>query len=148
MPKGRILAQKPNIATLFNLHQLLWLHYFSYYSGCLPILHGTLAMTHHSTHLRRKYSRLMWLDTGQILLNMGTYTILSHASEAGSPTNRSGSDKTRGQGSFGPSTGGPTAYLIRLFYYDRVSLARHNINDIPSNTSKWKTKCVHRQDWK
>ncbi len=33
--------------------------------------------------------------------------ILSRASEAGSPTNRSGSDKTRGQGSFGPSTGGP-----------------------------------------
>ncbi len=27
--------------------------------------------------------------------------ILSHASETGSPTNRSGSDKTRGQGSFG-----------------------------------------------
>ena len=33
--------------------------------------------------------------------------ILSRASEAGSPTNRLGSDKTRGQGSFGPSTGGP-----------------------------------------
>ncbi len=33
--------------------------------------------------------------------------ILSRASEAGSPTNRPGSDKTRGQGSFGPSTGGP-----------------------------------------
>ncbi len=32
--------------------------------------------------------------------------ILSRASEAGSPTNRSGSDKTRGQGSFGPSAGG------------------------------------------
>ncbi len=30
--------------------------------------------------------------------------ILSCASEAGSPTNRPGSDKTRGQGSFGPST--------------------------------------------
>ncbi len=58
--------------------------------------------------------------------------ILSRASETGSPTNRSGSNKTRGQGSFGPSTGGPdlqgslqtaeltkkeqTAYLIRLFY--------------------------------
>ena len=28
--------------------------------------------------------------------------VLSRASEAGSPTNRSGSDKTRGQGSFGP----------------------------------------------
>ena len=56
------------------------------------------------------------------------------ASEAGSPTNRLGSDKARGQGSFGPSTGGPdlikldnyldikklkkkqTAHLIRLFY--------------------------------
>ncbi len=34
-------------------------------------------------------------------------TVLLRASEAGSPTNRSGSDKTRGQGSFGPSTGGP-----------------------------------------
>ncbi len=59
----------------------------------------------------------------------------------GSPTNRPGSDKTRGQGSFGPSTGGPdlihvkhltigklnhyldknfkkkrTTHLIRLFY--------------------------------
>ena len=33
--------------------------------------------------------------------------ILSRASEAGSPTNRPGSDKTHGQGSFGPSTGGP-----------------------------------------
>ncbi len=33
--------------------------------------------------------------------------ILSRASEAGSPRNRSGSDKTRGQGSFGLSTGGP-----------------------------------------
>ena len=33
--------------------------------------------------------------------------ILSRASEAGSPTNCPGSDKTRGQGSFGPSTGGP-----------------------------------------
>ncbi len=32
--------------------------------------------------------------------------ILSRASEAGSPTNRPGSDKTQGQGSFGPSTGG------------------------------------------
>ncbi len=35
------------------------------------------------------------------------YKVLSCASEAGSPTNRQGSDKTRGQGSFGPSTGGP-----------------------------------------
>ncbi len=33
--------------------------------------------------------------------------ILSRAIKAGSPTNRSGSDKTRGQKSFGPSTGGP-----------------------------------------
>ncbi len=33
--------------------------------------------------------------------------ILSRASKAGSPTNFSGSDKTRGQGYFGPSTGGP-----------------------------------------
>ena len=33
--------------------------------------------------------------------------ILSRASETGSPTNRSGSNKTPGQGSFGPSTGGP-----------------------------------------
>ncbi len=33
--------------------------------------------------------------------------ILSHVSEAGSPMNRSGSDKTQGQGSFAPSTGGP-----------------------------------------
>ncbi len=32
--------------------------------------------------------------------------ILSCVSEAGSPTNRPGSDKTLGQGSFGPSTGG------------------------------------------
>ncbi len=48
---------------------------------------------------------------------------LSRASEAWSPTNRSGSDKTRNQGSFGPSTGGQqtsqittqTKYLIRLF---------------------------------
>ena len=36
-----------------------------------------------------------------------TLYILSRASEVGSPTNRPGSDKTRGQGSFGPSTGGP-----------------------------------------
>ncbi len=36
-----------------------------------------------------------------------TSITLSRASEAGSPTNRSGSDKTWGQGSFGPSTGGP-----------------------------------------
>ena len=64
---------------------------------------------------------------------------MSRASEAGSPTNRPGSDKTQGQGSFGPSTGGPdllgslqpatmakclyknvkkkrTAHLILLFY--------------------------------
>ena len=33
--------------------------------------------------------------------------MLLRASEASCPTNRSGSDKTRGQGSFGPSTGGP-----------------------------------------
>ncbi len=32
---------------------------------------------------------------------------MSRASEAGSPKNRSGSDKTQGKGSFGPSTGGP-----------------------------------------
>ncbi len=32
--------------------------------------------------------------------------LLSRASEAGSPTNRSGRDKTLGQGSFGPPTGG------------------------------------------
>ncbi len=32
---------------------------------------------------------------------------LSRASAAGSPTNRPGSDKTQGQESFGPSTGGP-----------------------------------------
>ncbi len=37
---------------------------------------------------------------------LNTY-ILSRANGAGSPTNRPGSDKTRGQGSFGPSTGGP-----------------------------------------
>ena len=47
--------------------------------------------------------------------------ILSRASEAGFPTNRPGSDKTRGQGSFGPSTGGPDlkeriAHLIRLIF--------------------------------
>ena len=33
--------------------------------------------------------------------------ILSRASNAGSPTNHPGSDKTRDQGCFGPSTGGP-----------------------------------------
>ncbi len=33
--------------------------------------------------------------------------VLLRASKAGSPTNRSGSDKPWGQGSFGPSTGGP-----------------------------------------
>ena len=32
--------------------------------------------------------------------------LLSRASETGSPTNRSGIDKARGQGSFGPSKGG------------------------------------------
>ncbi len=37
--------------------------------------------------------------------------MLSRASEAGSPTNRSGSDKTRGQGSFGPSTDGHVKHL-------------------------------------
>ncbi len=52
-----------------------------------------------------------------------------------------GSDKTRGQGSFGPSTGGPDLQGNHLdknfkrtnrtldspyFYQDRVSLARHN----------------------
>ncbi len=37
--------------------------------------------------------------------------ILSRASETGSPKNRSGSDKTRGQGSFGPSTGGHIKHL-------------------------------------
>ena len=35
----------------------------------------------------------------------------TRASEAGSPTNRSGSDKTQGQGSFSPSTGGPDNHL-------------------------------------
>ncbi len=43
--------------------------------------------------------------------------ILSRASEVGSPINppwAPGSNKTRGQGSFGPSTGGP--HLIRSFY--------------------------------
>ncbi len=43
----------------------------------------------------------------QFLMLVNQATILSHASEAGSPTNLSGSDKTWGQGSFGPSTGGP-----------------------------------------
>ncbi len=42
----------------------------------------------------------------QITVAVGV-NILSRASEAGSPTNRPGSDKTRNQGSFGPSTGGP-----------------------------------------
>ena len=35
-----------------------------------------------------------------------SYT-LSRASEAGSPTNSPASDKTQGQASLGPSTGGP-----------------------------------------
>ena len=37
-------------------------------------------------------------------------SILLHASKVGSPTNppwAPGTDKTQGQGSFGPSTGGP-----------------------------------------
>ncbi len=49
-----------------------------------------------------------------VLLHTRTWTwnfkILSRASEVGSPTNppwAPGSDKTRGQGSFGPFTGGP-----------------------------------------
>ncbi len=33
--------------------------------------------------------------------------VSSRTSKAGYPTNRPGSDKTRGQGSFGPSTGEP-----------------------------------------
>ncbi len=84
--------------------------------------------------------------------------ILSRASEAGSATNRSGSDKTRGQGSFGPSTGGPDLHVKHLtigkldnhldknfkknephiwfafFYWDTVSLARHNMY---TNTHPW-----------
>ncbi len=44
-----------------------------------------------------------------------TNIILSHASEAGSPTNRPGSDKTQGQGSFGPSTGEPDNHLDKKF---------------------------------
>ncbi len=42
-----------------------------------------------------------------VKLEITKLIVLSRASEAGSPTNRPGSDKTRGQGSFGPSTGGP-----------------------------------------
>ncbi len=52
------------------------------------------------------------------LANIMPWNILSRASETGSPTNRPGSNKTRGQGSFGTSTGGPdlkerNAHLIR-----------------------------------
>ncbi len=47
-------------------------------------------------------------------------TILSHASEAGSPTNRTGSDKTRGQGSFGPSTGGHLTIDELDYYLDKI----------------------------
>ncbi len=43
--------------------------------------------------------------------SVSRFNILSRASEAGSPTNRSGNDKTRGQGSFGPSTGGPDLHM-------------------------------------
>ena len=48
---------------------------------------------------------IMEHEVGIILI--ATLYILSPASEAGSPTNRPGSDKTWGQGSFGPFTGGP-----------------------------------------
>ncbi len=48
--------------------------------------------------------------------------ILSRASEAGSPTNRSGSDKTRGQGSFGPSTGGPDLIHVKHLTIDRLDI--------------------------
>ncbi len=47
-----------------------------------------------------------------ILVMYKLNSILSRASEAGSPTNRLGSDKTRGQGSFGPSIGGPDLQAI------------------------------------
>ncbi len=47
------------------------------------------------------------------------FNILSRASEAGSPTNRSGSDKTQGQGSFGPSTGGPDLQGSLDYYLDK-----------------------------
>ncbi len=65
--------------------------------------------------------------------------ILSRASEMGSPTNppwASGSDKTRGQGSFVPLTGGLDLWGSLQLAEDRtfeppstkmVSLARHNI---------------------
>ncbi len=43
-------------------------------------------------------------------VSLARHNILSRASEAGSPTNRPGSDKTRGQGSFGLSTGGFAFY--------------------------------------
>ena len=42
------------------------------------------------------------------------------ASKAGSPTNPAwapGSDKTRGQESFGPSTGGPDLTIVKLGNY-------------------------------
>ncbi len=50
------------------------------------------------------------------------YKILSRASEAGSPINRSGSDKTRGQGSFGPSTGGPDLQGSDLMHVKHLTI--------------------------
>ncbi len=52
-----------------------------------------------------KKGNSLWANMGQG--GKWRHTILSRASKAGSPTNRPGSDKTRGQGSFGLSTGGP-----------------------------------------
>ena len=59
------------------------------------------------------YSRPRWGNKRHNVLNIRPfwqYFSLLKCFEyivAGSPTNRPGSDKTRGQGSFGPSTGGP-----------------------------------------
>ncbi len=58
--------------------------------------------------------------------------ILSHASEAGSPTNRPGSDKTQGQGSLGPSTGEPDLIhvkqltVIKLDNYLNIKIFKRN----------------------
>ena len=56
--------------------------------------------------------------------------ILSRASEAGSPTNRLGSDKKPDEGSFGPSTGGPDLHgSLQTTLGSVWAATRHGVRD-------------------
>ncbi len=109
------------------------------------ILTDMIPDTH--TDSQRKMTRAT-----EVKLIMGT-KVLSCAGKAGFPTNRLGSDKTRGQGSFSPSTGGPDlqgslqpAELTKAPQDFTVSDLEHKLNshltDLESTTVRWSSQLL------